>query len=144
MTRDVRERIYHVLECSNKLKRAQLSDSATFEELGFDSLDAVELIVAFEEELGFDLPHEEAENNIKTGNSCLAVVLQNFGDNCQLRMPFQFSLDTSKLASENNSKTKTNPRKPIQPRTQKTQNRNNHRIVCGLLTSKVTYFSATK
>ena len=67
VNKDVKERIYHVLECSNKLNRAKLSDSATFEELGFDSLDAVELIVAFEEELGFDLPHEEAENNIKTG-----------------------------------------------------------------------------
>jgi NADH dehydrogenase (ubiquinone) 1 alpha/beta subcomplex 1 len=68
VNKDVRERIYHVLECSNKLKRANLSDTATFDELGFDSLDTVELIVAFEEELGFDLPHEEAENNIKTGN----------------------------------------------------------------------------
>jgi NADH dehydrogenase (ubiquinone) 1 alpha/beta subcomplex 1 len=67
VNKDVRERIYHVLEISNKLNRANLGDNATFEELGFDSLDTVELIVAFEEELGFDLPHEEAENNIKTG-----------------------------------------------------------------------------
>lgn len=67
MNADVREKIYYVLECSNKLKRANLGDSATFEELGFDSLDTVELIVAFEEELGFDLPHEVAENSIKTG-----------------------------------------------------------------------------
>lgn len=67
MNKDVRERIYHVLETSNKIKRSELSDKATFQDLGFDSLDTVELIVAFEEELGFDLPHEEAENNIKTG-----------------------------------------------------------------------------
>lgn len=37
-----------------------------FEELGFDSLDIVELIVAFEENLGVDLTDEEAENQIRT------------------------------------------------------------------------------
>jgi acyl carrier protein len=67
MSADVKEKIYHVLECSNKLKREKLADSATFEELGFDSLDTVELIVAFEEELGVELPHDVAENKIKTG-----------------------------------------------------------------------------
>ena len=34
--------------------------------MGFDSLDVVELIVAFEENLGFDIPNEDAENNINT------------------------------------------------------------------------------
>ena len=37
-----------------------------FEEYGFDSLDQVELIVAFEEHMGFDIPNEDAENNIRT------------------------------------------------------------------------------
>lgn len=29
-----------------------------FEDLGFDSLDVVELVVAFEEHLGFDVPND--------------------------------------------------------------------------------------
>ena len=33
----------------------------SFEELGFDSLDGVELVLAMEEHFGFDLTNEEAE-----------------------------------------------------------------------------------
>ena len=57
--------MYHVLEISNKTKRENLKDTATFEELGFDSLDTVELIVAFEEHLGIDLDDGSAEDEIK-------------------------------------------------------------------------------
>lgn len=39
----------------------KLSRTATFEELGFDSLDGVEMVVAMEELFGFDITNEEAE-----------------------------------------------------------------------------------
>jgi acyl carrier protein len=40
----------------------QVTDEAKFiEDLGADSLDTVELVMAFEEEFGIDVPDEEAE-----------------------------------------------------------------------------------
>ena len=40
----------------------QVTDDASFtEDLGADSLDTVELVMAFEEEFGADIPDEDAE-----------------------------------------------------------------------------------
>jgi acyl carrier protein len=39
----------------------KLNREATFEDLGFDSLDGVELVVAMEEHFGFDISNEDAE-----------------------------------------------------------------------------------
>jgi len=38
-----------------------LSRTASFEDLGFDSLDGVELVVAMEENFGFDISNQDAE-----------------------------------------------------------------------------------
>ena len=37
-------------------------DSSFVEDLGADSLDTVELVMAFEEEFGLEIPDDEAEN----------------------------------------------------------------------------------
>lgn len=71
MRSDIREKIFFVLENSNKLVRAKLADEATFEDLGFDSLDTVELIVAFEEHIGIDLSDDVVQNNLRNGTTCL-------------------------------------------------------------------------
>lgn len=63
----MREKVFFVLENSNKLVRSKLADEATFEDLGFDSLDTVELIVAFEEHIGIDLSDDVVQNNLKNG-----------------------------------------------------------------------------
>lgn len=39
----------------------KLSRTATFEELGLDSLDNVEMVVSMEEMMGFDISNEDAE-----------------------------------------------------------------------------------
>ncbi|MEC9464741.1 MAG: acyl carrier protein [Myxococcota bacterium] len=39
------------------------------DDLGADSLDIVELVMAMEEEFGFDIPDEEAENIRTVGNA---------------------------------------------------------------------------
>ena len=39
----------------------EIATSATFEDLGVDSLDGIEFIMAFEEEFGIEIPDEEAE-----------------------------------------------------------------------------------
>ena len=58
---EVEAKVFQVLRSAAKCKQDKLSREATFEELGFDSLDGVELVVAMEEYFGFDIPNEEAE-----------------------------------------------------------------------------------
>jgi len=41
-------KVFQVLKSATKCNQAKLTKSATFEELGFDSLDSVELVVAME------------------------------------------------------------------------------------------------
>jgi len=47
----------------------QVTPEAKFiEDLGADSLDTVELVMAFEEEFGIDVPDEEAEKLLAVGD----------------------------------------------------------------------------
>ena len=45
---EVEAKVFQVLKSAAKCNQAKLNRSATFEELGFDSLDSVELVVAME------------------------------------------------------------------------------------------------
>lgn len=58
---EVETKVFHVLKSAAKCKVDKLSRSATLEELGFDSLDIVEMVVAMEENFGVDLQDEEAD-----------------------------------------------------------------------------------
>lgn len=51
--------VFEILKSAAKCKIDKLNRSATLEELGFDSLDQVELIVAMEEKFGINIPDEE-------------------------------------------------------------------------------------
>jgi acyl carrier protein len=58
----------------------EVTPEASFtDDLGADSLDIVELVMAFEEEFGIEIPDEEAE---KIGNvkEAVAYIEQNAGD----------------------------------------------------------------
>ena len=45
-----------------------ISDAKFIEDLGADSLDTVELIMALEEEFGIEVPDEEAEKLVSVGD----------------------------------------------------------------------------
>ena len=48
----------------------KVTDEASFvEDLGADSLDTVELVMAFEEEFGIDIPDEDAEQMRSVGDA---------------------------------------------------------------------------
>jgi acyl carrier protein len=48
----------------------KVTESASFvEDLGADSLDTVELVMAFEEEFGIDIPDEDAEQMRTVGDA---------------------------------------------------------------------------
>lgn len=79
----VYENIFEILKNSPKCQKDKLSDSAKFTDIGFDSLDVVELIVAFEEKLGFDLPNEVAEQNFETVADALNAFAKNYPEKDQ-------------------------------------------------------------
>jgi acyl carrier protein len=57
----------------------KVTDDASFvEDLGADSLDTVELVMAFEEEFGIDIPDEDAEQ-MRTVGDAIAYLRKNRG-----------------------------------------------------------------
>ncbi|CAI2383918.1 unnamed protein product [Moneuplotes crassus] len=57
----VESKIFEVLKSAAKCDHSKLTRTATFEEMGFDSLDEVELVVAMEEHIGLDISNSDAE-----------------------------------------------------------------------------------
>ena len=57
----VEGKVFEVLKSAAKCDHSKLARTASFEELGFDSLDGVELVLAMEETFGFDLSDQDAE-----------------------------------------------------------------------------------
>jgi acyl carrier protein len=57
----------------------KVTDDASFvEDLGADSLDTVELVMAFEEEFGVDIPDEDAEQ-MRTVGDAIAYLREKSG-----------------------------------------------------------------
>ncbi len=52
------------------------SDASFVDDLGADSLDTVELVMAFEEEFGIDIPDEDAEQ-MRTVGDAISYIEQN-------------------------------------------------------------------
>ena len=58
----------------------KVTDEASFvEDLGADSLDTVELVMAFEEEFGIDIPDEDAEQ-MRTVGDAIKYIKENGSD----------------------------------------------------------------
>ena len=57
----VEGKVFEVLKSAAKCNHEKLARTATFEDLGFDSLDGVELVLAMEEHFGFEITNNEAE-----------------------------------------------------------------------------------
>ncbi|MBM4116305.1 acyl carrier protein [bacterium] len=58
----IAERVHQIIEKELGVNPEQITPSASFiEDLGADSLDTVELVMAFEEEFGMEISDEDAE-----------------------------------------------------------------------------------
>jgi len=71
----VREKVKSIIVEQLGVDEAQVDDTASFvEDLGADSLDIVELVMAFEEAFDLDIPDEDAEKiaNVKDAITYIA------------------------------------------------------------------------
>lgn len=59
---DIEQRVKDIIVEQLGVKREQVNEGASFiDDLGADSLDTVELVMALEEEFNIEIPDEEAE-----------------------------------------------------------------------------------
>lgn len=74
MSENVEEKIKAIIVNQLGVEEASVQPAAKFiEDLGADSLDIVELVMAMEEAFGIDIPDEEAEN-IRTVSDAVSFV----------------------------------------------------------------------
>ena len=70
MSANVEERVKDIIVEELGVEREKLTAEASFmEDLGADSLDTVELVMAFEKEFDIDIPDEEAEKLRTVGDA---------------------------------------------------------------------------
>ena len=70
MAEAVADRVRAIIAEQLGVKLEEVTDSASFvEDLGADSLDTVELVMALEEEFGIEIPDEDAEKMTCVGEA---------------------------------------------------------------------------
>ncbi len=67
---DISERVKDLVVEQLGVSQDQVNPQASFiDDLGADSLDTVELVMAFEEEFGIDIPDEDAEKMVTVADA---------------------------------------------------------------------------
>ena len=70
MAEAVADRVRAIIAEQLGVKLEEVTDAASFiEDLGADSLDTVELVMALEEEFGIEIPDEDAEKMTNVGDA---------------------------------------------------------------------------
>jgi len=77
MSNDIADRVKKIVVEHLGVEEAKATDAASFiDDLGADSLDTVELVMAFEEEFGCEIPDDAAEK-IVTVKDAIDFIQQN-------------------------------------------------------------------
>lgn len=67
---DIGQKVKEIIAEQLGISEDKVNDEASFtDDLGADSLDVVELILAFEEEFGVEIPDEDAEKMATVGDA---------------------------------------------------------------------------
>ena len=74
-TYTVRDKFLQFLEEVLCVEKTQIRDESTWEDLGADSLDTVEIMIAVKEEFDLEVTDEDAEK-IKTVGEAIAAIAQ--------------------------------------------------------------------
>jgi acyl carrier protein len=70
MAKPVEERVKEIIAEQLGVDEEEINPNAKFiEDLGADSLDTVELVMAFEEEFDLEIPDEDAEKIVTVGDA---------------------------------------------------------------------------
>ncbi len=76
---DIAERVKKIVVEHLGVDEGKVTENASFiDDLGADSLDTVELVMAFEEEFGVEIPDEAAEK-INTVGDAISFISKNAG-----------------------------------------------------------------
>jgi acyl carrier protein len=78
---DIEQKVKDIIINELGVDAEKVTPEASFvEDLGADSLDTVELVMAFEEEFGMEIPDEEAEK-LRTVGDAINYIQSNQGQN---------------------------------------------------------------
>ena len=70
MSNDIAERVKKIVVEHLGVDESKVAETASFiDDLGADSLDTVELVMAFEEEFGCEIPDDAAEKIVSVGDA---------------------------------------------------------------------------
>lgn len=79
MSKDIRARAKAIVAEHLEVDEEKVTDTASFlDDLGADSLDTVELVLAFEEEFGVDIDDDQAEQMLTFGDA-VRLISKTFG-----------------------------------------------------------------
>ena len=80
MAESVSDRVRAIIAEQLGVKLEEVTDAASFiEDLGADSLDTVELVMALEEEFGIEIPDEDAEKMVTVGDAIKYIDTKSAG-----------------------------------------------------------------
>lgn len=80
MSESIEAKVREIIINELGVEAEKVTPEASFvDDLGADSLDTVELVMAFEEEFGLDIPDEDAEQ-MRTVGDAIAYLSKNSGN----------------------------------------------------------------